>query len=491
MSLNKKILKKEALTFDDVLLVPSFSSVLPSEVSLKTYLTPDITMNIPILSAAMDTVTESSLAISIAREGGIGIIHKNMNIKNQSEEVYRVKRSESGMIDDPITLSRDSTLKYAQYLMEKFKISGLPVIEKDYSLVGIITRRDIKYRTDLDSLVEDVMTKENLIISKKKNITLEKAKNILLKERIEKLPIVDDCNKLVGLITIRDIDNLIEYPNACKDSKGRLRVGAAIGIDNKKTLERVESLIRVGADILAIDSAHGHSSRILDTIKLIRNSFPKITLLTGNVVTMEGAKDLIEAGSTVLKVGIGSGSICTTRVIAGVGMPQITAINDVYEYAKKRNVSVISDGGIRYSGDVVKAIAAGASSVMIGSLFAGTDEAPGEEVIFQGRKFKTYVGMGSLIAMKRGSNDRYFQFNEKSVPEGIEAIVPYKGKMKDVIYQICGGLRSGMGYCGVSSITELMKTGKFVRITNSGLKENHPHSVNITKESPNYFNYSK
>ncbi|WP_185853213.1 IMP dehydrogenase [Blattabacterium cuenoti] len=484
MSLNKKILK-EALTFDDVLLVPSYSSILPSDVSLKTYLTPDISLNIPILSAAMDTVTESSLAISIAREGGIGIIHKNMSIKNQSEEVYRVKRSESGMIDDPITLSRNSTLKHAQFLMKRYQISGLPVIEKDHSLIGIITRRDIKYRTDLDSLVEEVMTRENLITSKK-NITLEKAKNILLKERIEKLPIVDDYNKLIGLITIRDIDNLIENPNACKDSRGRLRVGAAVGID-LHTLERVESLIKVGADLIAIDSAHGHSSRILKVIKSIRYSFPRISLLAGNVVTKEGAKDLIDAGSTVLKVGIGSGSICTTRVIAGVGMPQITAINDVYEYAKQRNINVISDGGIRYSGDVVKAIAAGASSVMIGSLFAGTDEAPGEEVIFKGRKFKTYVGMGSLIAMKRGSKDRYFQFSEKSVPEGIEAMVPYKGKMKDTIYQICGGLRSGMGYCGVSSITELMKKGKFVRITNSGLKENHPHSVSITKETPNYY----
>ncbi|WP_185869490.1 IMP dehydrogenase [Blattabacterium cuenoti] len=485
MSLNKKILK-EALTFDDVLLVPSYSSILPSEVSIKTSLTLDITLNIPILSAAMDTVTESSLAISIAREGGIGIIHKNMNIKNQSEEVYRVKRSESGMIDDPITLSKNSTLRYAQSLMNKYKISGLPVVEKNNILLGIITKRDIKYRIDLDSLVEEVMTKEKLVTSKR-NITLEEAKNILLKERIEKLPIVDNYNKLVGLITIRDIDNLIAYPNACKDSRGRLRVGAAVGID-KKILERVESLVKVGVDLITIDSAHGHSSVILKIIKSIRHTFPETVLLAGNVVTKQGAKDLIDAGSTILKVGIGSGSICTTRVIAGVGMPQITAINDVYEYAKKRNVHVVSDGGIRHSGDVVKAIAAGASSVMIGSLFAGTDEAPGEEVIFQGRKFKTYVGMGSLIAMKRGSKDRYFQFNEKSVPEGIEAIVPYKGKIKDVIYQICGGLRSGMGYCGVSNITELTKTGKFVRITNSGLKENHPHSVNITKETPNYFN---
>ncbi|WP_185849670.1 IMP dehydrogenase [Blattabacterium cuenoti] len=488
MSLNKKILK-EALTFDDVLLVPSFSSILPSEVSLKTSLTFDITLNIPILSAAMDTVTESSLAISIAREGGMGIIHKNMNIKNQSEEVYKVKRSESGMIDDPITLSRKSTLRDAQYLMKKYHISGLPVIEDDHILVGIITNRDIKYRMDLDSLVEDVMTKEKLITSKS-NITLEEAKNILLKERIEKLPIVDDLKKLVGLITIRDIDNLIEYPNACKDSRGRLRVGAAVGID-KNTLDRVDSLVKVGVDLISIDSAHGHTLSVLKMIKSIRTCFPEIVLIAGNIVTMEAAKDLIDAGSTILKVGIGSGSICTTRVIAGVGMPQITAIQDVCEYAKKRNVNVISDGGIRYSGDVVKAIAAGASSVMIGSLFAGTDEAPGEEIIFQGRKFKTYVGMGSLDAMKRGSRDRYFQFNEKSVPEGIEAKVPYKGKIKDVLYQICGGLRSGMGYCGVSTIPELMEMGKFVTITNSGLKENHPHSVSITKESPNYFNYKK
>ncbi|WP_185864350.1 IMP dehydrogenase [Blattabacterium cuenoti] len=484
MSLNKKILK-EALTFDDVLLVPSYSEILPSEVSLKTYLTFDIALNIPILSAAMDTVTESSLAISIAREGGMGIIHKNMNIKNQSEEVYKVKRSESGMIDEPITLFINSTLRDAQLLMKKYKISGFPVISENHVLVGIITRRDIKYRTDLDTLVKDVMTKEKLITSNK-DITLEKAKNILLKERIEKLPIVDNNNILIGLITIRDIDNLIKHPNACKDYRGKLRVGAAVGIDHT-TLKRVDSLIKVGVDIIAIDSAHGHSLKVLNVIKSIRHSFPKIPLITGNVVTEKGAKDLINAGSTVLKVGIGSGSICTTRVISGVGMPQITAINDVCEYAKKRNVSVISDGGIRYSGDVVKAIASGACCVMIGSLFAGTDESPGEEVLFHGRKFKTYVGMGSLIAMKRGSKDRYFQFNEKSVPEGIEAMVPYKGRIKDVIYQICGGIRSGMGYCGVSNIMDLMKNAKFVRITNSGLRENHPHSVNITKETPNYY----
>ncbi|WP_185877263.1 IMP dehydrogenase [Blattabacterium cuenoti] len=484
MSSNKKILK-EALTFDDVLLVPSYSSILPSEVSLKTSITSDITLNIPILSAAMDTVTESSLAISIAREGGMGIIHKNMDIKNQTKEVYKVKRYESGIIDNPITLSRKSTLKYAQYLMNKYKISGLPVVEENKLLVGIITKRDIKYRIDMDSLVEEVMTKEKLITSTK-CITTEEAKNILIKERIEKLPIVDSFNKLEGLITIRDIDNIIKYPNACKDSRGCLRVGAAIGVD-KNILDRVESLVQVKVDLIAIDSAHGHSSKIIDIVKSIRNSFPNITLLVGNIVTKDGAKDLIDAGSSILKVGIGSGSICTTRVIAGVGVPQLTAINEVYKYSKKRNVSVISDGGIRYSGDIVKALAFGASSVMIGSLFAGTDESPGEEVIYHGRKFKTYVGMGSLSAMKRGSNDRYFQFNNKLVPEGIEAIVPYKGKIKDVIYQICGGLRSGMGYCGVSNIKELIKKSKFVKITNSGLKENHPHSVNIIKEAPNYF----
>ncbi|WP_185877784.1 IMP dehydrogenase [Blattabacterium cuenoti] len=483
MSLNKKILK-EALTFDDVLLIPSYSSILPSEVSLKTYLTSEITLNIPILSAAMDTVTESSLAISIAREGGLGIIHKNMNIKNQTKEVYKVKRYENGIIDSPITLYKNSTLRHAKDLMIRYKISGLPVIEKNNYLLGIITKRDIKYRINLDVSVEEVMTKK--LITSKRDVTIKEAKNILLERRIEKLPIVNKFNKLEGLITIKDIDNVIEYPNACKDNKGRLRVGAAVGI-NKETLDRVESLIKVKVDLITIDSAHGHSSRIIETIKSIRYFFPEIPLLVGNVVTQEGAKDLIDAGSSILKVGIGSGSICTTRVIAGVGMPQITAINDVYEYSKKRNISVVSDGGIRYSGDVVKAIASGASSVMIGGLFAGTDEAPGEEVIYHGRKFKTYVGMGSLLSMNKGSRDRYFQFNDKIVPEGVEAIVPYKGKIKDVIYQICGGLRSGMGYCGVSNIKELVDKGKFVKITNSGLRENHPHSVRITKESPNYF----
>ncbi|WP_185882318.1 IMP dehydrogenase [Blattabacterium cuenoti] len=480
-----KILKT-ALTFDDVLIVPSYSSILPSKVSLKTYLTSDIIMNIPIISAAMDTVTESSLAISIAREGGLGIIHKNMNIQNQSKEVFLVKRSESGIIDNPITLSRYSTLYDAQLLMKKHNISGFPVVENDNTLIGIITKRDIKYRVDINSLVEDVMTKEQLVVSHQ-NITLEKAKKILLTEKVEKLPLVDKMNKLVGLVTIKDIDNIIKYPNACKDSKGRLRVGAAIGIE-KNSLERIDNLVKENVDIISIDSAHGHSISVLNLIKKIKNNFPNIVLIAGNIVTMEGAKDIIDAGANILKVGIGSGSICTTRVISGVGMPQITAILDVCKYAKEKNVNVISDGGIRYSGDIVKAIAAGANSVMIGSLFAGTDEAPGEEIIYQGRKFKTYVGMGSIIAMNRGSKDRYLNFNEKYIPEGIEARVPYRGKIKDIIYQICGGLRSGMGYCGVSTIQELINKGKFVTITNSGLKENHPHSVSITKESPNYFN---
>ncbi len=484
MYLNNKILK-EALTFDDVLLVPSYSTVLPSEVSIKTNLTDDIKLNIPIISAAMDTVTESSLAISIAREGGLGIIHKNMNIKDQTKEVYFVKRTESVIINNPITLYKNYTLRHAQYLMKKHKISGLPVVEKDNYLIGILTKRDIKYNTNLDTVVENIMTKDNLITSKI-GITLEYAKKILLTKKIEKLPIIDELNKLKGLITIKDIDNIMEYPNACKDSRGNLRVGASVGID-KNTLKRVRSLIKVNVDVIVVDSAHGHSSRVINVIKLIKNEFPTIPLLAGNIVTKEGAKDLINAGADILKVGIGSGSICTTRVIAGVGMPQITAINDVYEYAKKKNISVVSDGGIRYSGDVLKALASGASSVMIGGLFAGTDEAPGDEVIFQGRKFKTYVGMGSTIAMKRGSNERYFQNNNKFVPEGIEAIVPYKGKAKDVIFQICGGLKSGMGYCGTCNINELIKNGKFVKITNSGLKENHPHSVNITKESSNYF----
>ncbi|WP_103327619.1 IMP dehydrogenase [Bacteroidetes bacterium endosymbiont of Geopemphigus sp.] len=485
MSLYNKIIK-EGLTFDDVLLVPSFSKILPSEACLQSPLTSDIVLNIPIVSAAMDTVTEASLAAALAREGGLGFIHKNMTIAEQAAKVDRVKRSENGMIDDPVTLSPESTLGDAHRIMTHYRISGLPVIKSDRTLVGIITNRDIKYRTDLDTYVEVVMTKKNLITSGK-HTTLEQAKEILLQNRIEKLPIVDELGRLFGLITIRDIDSLVEYPQACKDHRGRLRVGAAVGIADD-TMERVKALIKAGVDVITLDSAHGHSIGVLKKIKEIRLAYPKIALVGGNIVTAEAAKDLIEAGANILKVGVGPGSICTTRVVAGTGMPQVTAINEVYEYAKIKKVTVIADGGIKLSGDIVKAIAAGAGCVMIGGLLAGADEAPGEEIIYQGRKFKTYVGMGSLAAMKRGSKDRYFQSgNKKLVPEGIEARVPYKGKLSDVIYQLCGGLRSGMGYCGTPTIADLMLKGRFIRITNSGLQESHPHDVIITKEAPNYY----
>lgn len=485
MSLSDKI-PKEGLTFDDVLLVPSFSEILPSEACLRSPLTSDIVLNIPIVSAAMDTVTEASLAAALAREGGLGFIHKNMTIAEQAAKVDRVKRSENAMIDDPLTLSPESTLGDAHRIMTHYRISGLPVIKADRTLVGIITNRDIKYRTDLDTYVKAVMTKEGLITSGK-HTTLEQAKEILLENRIEKLPIVDDLGRLFGLITIRDIDSLVEYPQACKDHRGRLRVGAAVGTAHD-TMERVQALVKAGVDVITLDSAHGHSVGVLKKIKEIRSAYPEIALVGGNIVTAQAARDLIEAGANILKVGVGPGSICTTRVVAGTGMPQVTAINEVYEYAKTKNVTVIADGGIKLSGDIVKAIAAGAGCVMIGGLLAGADEAPGEEIIYQGRKFKTYVGMGSLAAMKRGSKDRYFQSeNKKLVPEGIEARVPYKGKLSDVIYQLCGGLRSGMGYCGTPTIADLMLKGRFVKITNSGLQESHPHDVIITKEAPNYY----
>lgn len=485
MSQNSKIVM-DGLTFDDVLLIPQASSVLPHEVSLKSRLTKNLELNIPILSAAMDTVTESDLAIAIAREGGIGFIHKNMTIERQSEEVERVKRYESGMITNPVTLSRTKTLKEADNLMRTYKISGLPVVEDDGTLVGILTNRDLKYRENLDIKVEDIMTKENLITASV-GITIEKAKAILLENRIEKLPIVKG-KKLKGLITIKDIDNVINYPNACKDSQGRLRVGAAVGV-GADTIERIQALVDAGVDIVTVDSAHGHSAGVVNRIKEIRKKFPKLDLIGGNIVTKEAALDLIKAGVNAVKVGVGPGSICTTRVVAGVGVPQISAIMEVAEVCKKKEIGLIADGGIKLSGDVVKAIAAGADCVMLGGLLAGTDEAPGEEVLFNGRKFKTYAGMGSLAAMKRGSTDRYFQLDsatEKLVPEGIESMVPHKGKLKDTVYQLCGGLRSGMGYCGTPTISELKEKGKFVRITNAGLAESHPHDVIITKEAPNY-----
>lgn len=486
MPLFNKIIQ-DAITFDDVLLVPSYSEILPNQVSLKTRLTDKIQLHIPLVSAAMDTVSESKLAIALAREGGLSFIHKNMSIEEQAAEVDAVKRSENGMISDPITLSRHHKLSDAAALMQKYKISGLPVIEEDRTLVGIITNRDIRYQTNMEQIVEDVMTKENIITSDI-DTDLNKAKDILLKNRVEKLPIVDKENKLIGLITIKDIDNLTEFPNACKDDRGRLRVGAGIGV-GAESLERIQALVNKGVDIIALDSAHGHSKGVIDKVKEVRHAFPNLDIVGGNIVTAAAAKDLIDAGANVLKVGVGPGSICTTRVVAGVGVPQLSAIYDVYEYAHTQNVSVIADGGIKLSGDIVKAIASGANCVMIGSLFAGTEEAPGEEVIYQGRKFKAYQGMGSLSAMRRGSKDRYFQSDaNKLVPEGIEGRVPYKGLLSEVVYQLCGGLRAGMGYCGTPTIESLIKDGKFVKITNAGLNESHPHDVVITKEAPNYSN---
>ncbi len=487
MSLADKIVQ-EGYTFDDLLLVPAYSQTLPSEVNIQTNLTERIQLQIPIVSAAMDTVSESKLAIALAREGGLSFIHKNMSIERQAQEIDMVKRSENGMISDPITLRPDQVLQDAEDLMRKYKISGLPVITEDGSLIGILTNRDIRYQTDMQQRVVDVMTKENLVTSDF-NTSLDDAKEILLKNRIEKLPIVDKNNKLIGLITIKDIDNLAEFPNSCKDSQGRLRVGAGVGV-GADTLKRVQALVDKGVDIIAIDSAHGHSQGVINKLKEVRNAFPDLDLVGGNIVTAEAAKMLIDAGANALKVGVGPGSICTTRVVAGVGVPQLSAIYDVYEYAKQHNVSVIADGGIKLSGDIVKAIASGANCVMLGGLFAGTEEAPGEEVIFQGRKFKIYQGMGSLAAMKRGSSDRYFQNKsveaKKLVPEGIEGRVPYKGPVKDVVYQLCGGLRSGMGYCGTETIKDLIENSKMVRITNAGLQESHPHDITITKEAPNY-----
>jgi len=484
MSIHNKIVET-AITFDDVLLVPSYSEVLPNQVSLKSRLTDKITLNVPIVSAAMDTVTEAELAIALARVGGLGFIHKNMTIAEQAAQVNRVKRSENGMISDPVTLSKDHTLAQAKETMAKYKISGLPVVDAENTLIGIITNRDVKYQENLEMKVEEIMTKEKLITSDK-NTNLEKAKEILLKNRVEKLPIVDAKNKLVGLITIKDIDNQLEYPNANKDQNGRLIVGAGVGV-GEDTLERIEALVKAGVDIIGIDSAHGHSIGVLNKIKEIRQAYPDLDIVGGNIVTAEAAKDLIEAGANVLKVGVGPGSICTTRVVAGVGVPQLSAIYNVYEYAKTKNVAVIADGGIKLSGDIVKAIASGAGAVMLGSLLAGTDEAPGEEIIFQGRKFKTYQGMGSLSAMKRGGKERYFQSEAKKfVPEGIEGRVPSKGSLEEVIFQLTGGLRAGMGYCGAKDIEALQNDTKMVMITGSGLKESHPHDVIITQEAPNY-----
>lgn len=475
-------------TFDDLLLIPQKSEILPSQVSLTTQLTKKIKLNIPIVSAAMDTVTEYKLAIAIARQGGIGFIHKNMSIDEQAEQVKRVKLSESGMISSPITLRKEQTLKDADHLMAYYRISGLPVIEEDNTLIGILTNRDLKYREDLSCTVESIMTKDNLITAPI-NTSIEEAKLILSKNRIEKLPIVDENFKLKGLITIKDIDKSKEYPNAAKDEAGRLLCGAAVGI-TENTLERVQALVNAEVDIITVDSAHGHSIGVIDTVKLIKKHFPNLQVIGGNIVTKEAASSLIDAGADCIKVGVGPGSICTTRVVAGVGVPQVTAVNDVYQVCKERGVSLIADGGIKYSGDLCKAIAAGADVVMLGSLLAGTEESPGEEIIYNARRYKIYQGMGSLSAMKRGSSDRYFQGGKKEakklVPEGIEGRVPFKGKLEDVTYQLCGGLRSGMGYCGTRNIEELKLNGKFVKITNAGLVESHPHDVDLTATAPNY-----
>lgn len=486
MSLEKEI--RLGLTFDDVLLVPHKSSVVPTMVSLKTRLTKRISLNIPILSAAMDTVTEYQMAIAMAREGGLGFIHKNMTIEEQAHQVDLVKRSESGMIIDPITLNVNSTVREAHAILHQYRISGLPVVDESNKLLGIVTNRDLKYLPIDDTPVSEIMTKERLITAKE-GTSLDEAKTILWQHRIEKLPIVDEKFILKGLITSKDIDNVIQYPNACKDEKGRLRVGAAVGV-TKDTLQRVSALVKANVDVVCVDSAHGHSANVIQTVKTIKEMYPQLEVIAGNIVTKEAAKELYEAGISAIKVGIGPGSICTTRVVAGVGVPQISAIADVYEYAKTVDLPVIADGGIKLSGDIVKALAAGADTVMLGGLLAGCKEAPGEEVIYQGRRFKVYVGMGSLAAMRRGSSDRYFQDAgkelKKLVPEGIEGRVAFKGDLRDTIYQLCGGIRSGMGYCGTETIAELKKSSEFIRITNAGLSESHPHDVEITQEAPNY-----
>ncbi len=477
----------EALTFDDVLLIPLKSEVLPSEVDTRTSLTKHIALNIPIVSAAMDTVTESGLAIALAREGGIGIIHKNMPVKNQAMEVDTVKRSESGMISNPFTLGPSASVADALGLMARYKISGVPITDDANRLVGILTNRDLRFLERTDMPIKEIMTQENLI-TVPEGTTLDDAKRVLHKNRIEKLPVVDKHYKLKGLITVKDIKKKMKYPLACKDDKGRLRVGAAVGV-SKDTGERVRAVVDAGVDVIVVDSAHGHSRAVLKTIEEIRAGYPAIDIVGGNVVTADGVRDLVKAGADGVKVGIGPGSICTTRVVAGVGMPQVTAIMDCRTACEEHGVPLIADGGVKYSGDIVKAIAAGANSVMIGSLFAGTEESPGELVLYEGRSYKVYRAMGSLGAMKKGSSDRYFQEGtepRKLVPEGIEGRVPYRGQLSATIFQLVGGLRAGMGYCGAGTIKELRTRARFVRITQSGLIESHPHDVNITKEAPNY-----
>lgn len=478
----------EGLTFDDVLLLPAYSQVLPREVNIKTKLTKEISLNIPMLSSAMDTVTEASLAIALAREGGIGILHKNMSIEQQAEQVRKVKRSESAMIIDPITLSIDATIGDALHLMKENKIGGIPIVDSNHKLVGILTNRDLRFETDKQRKVQEVMTKENLIIAPE-GTDLKKAEKILRSYKIEKLPVVKKDNTLVGLITYRDILQLSSFPNAVKDSFGRLLVGAALGITGDM-LNRAAALQQIGVDVVCLDSAHGHSKGVIDALKSVKKNFKKLQVIAGNVGTAAGAKALADAGADAVKIGIGPGSICTTRIVAGAGVPQITAIMEAWSALKQKGVPLIADGGIRYTGDMVKALAAGADTVMMGSVFAGVEESPGETIIYEGRKFKEYRGMGSIGAMAQGSSDRYFQDVEddikKLVPEGIEGRVAYKGNLKEVVQQYTGGLRAGMGYCGAGNLAALKNDAQFIQITNAGMKESHAHDIEITKEAPNY-----
>lgn len=476
---------KEGITFDDVLLIPAKSEVVPKDVCLATNLTKSIKLNIPLMSAAMDTVTEARMAIAMAREGGIGIVHKNMSVEQQIDEVIKVKRSENGVIIDPFYLHPDNFVFEADQLMGKYRISGVPIVDEYRRLVGIITNRDMRFMKDFNVKIRDVMTKDNLVTAPV-GTTLEQAKDILMFHRIEKLPLVDTEGVLRGLITIKDIEKATLYPNSAKDAEGRLLCGAAIGVTTD-VIERAGALLKAGADVLVLDSAHGHSKNIFDCLYKVKTAFPEANIVAGNIATAEAAADLISAGADCVKVGIGPGSICTTRIVAGIGVPQITAIFDVANEAAKYGIPVIADGGIKYSGDLVKAIAAGADVVMIGSLVAGCEESPGETEIYQGRSYKVYRGMGSIPAMEKGSSDRYFQDkNKKLVPEGVEGRVPFKGVLADTVYQLMGGLRSGMGYCGAPTVSALKENSRFVKITGAGLKESHPHDINITKEAPNY-----
>lgn len=482
---------EEALTFDDVLLKPKYSEVLPYNVTTKSHLVKDIYINIPFISAAMDTVTEGNMAKAMAREGAVGIIHKNLNIEEQAHQVSIVKRAENGVIFDPITVNPNVTINEVENIMREYKIGGLPVVNNQNKLLGIITNRDMRFEKNSKKLTKDLMTPlKNLVIAGS-NIGIDKAKEILHENKIEKLPLVDDKNRIVGLITIKDVMAVIEHPLASRDQRGRLIVGAAVGVSDY--FERTKKLIEANVDFITIDSAHGHSKNIIEAIKNIKNNFPNIPIIAGNIATKEACEDLVKAGADAVKIGIGPGSICTTRVVAGVGVPQLSAIMNCFETADKLKIPLIADGGIRFSGDIAKALAAGASTVMMGGIFAGTDEAPGESIIYQGRKFKTYRGMGSIGAMDKGSKDRYFQDNidstDKLVPEGVEGMVPYKGGVKDVIHQLLGGLKAGMGYCGSANLKELRAKAEFIKITSAGVNESHAHDINITKESPNYHRF--